>query len=267
MEGNTKEVSPVKKLASPRKLFDRAWTALKATWKTVLPLVAVIQLLAYGLSQLVQALPLPELLKTILSLFVTAAIAVPTAGVLNGTLGYLRRKPLTHACIGSMLPHAGKVICLDLWVMLCLFAWMLPGMGGMGVGALMLAIGQKAPVLGIFGGLLAIAGIVVMIALAIRAVFGYGMGRCILIDNPEVGARNALRQSKAMMHGYRWHYFKVGLPVFAGILVLGLITGALTAALPVWLDSLISTLLGTVTATMGQYTVAVMYEELRRIGR
>ncbi len=257
----------MKKIASPRKLFDHAWTALKATWKTVLPLVAVIQLLAYGLSQLVQALPLPELLKPFLSIFVTAVISVPTVGVLNGTLGYLRRKPLTHACIGSMLPHAGKVICLDLWMVLCVLAWMLPGIGGMLVGGMMMALGQKVLLLAILGSLMSIAGLAAVFVLAIYAGYGYSMGNCILIDAPASGARNILKQSKAMMHGYRWHYFKVGLPVFAGILVLGLITGALTAALPVWLSSLISTLLGTVTATMGQYTVAVMYEELRRIGR
>jgi len=257
----------MRKIAPARELFDRAWTAAKATWKIVLPLVAVIQLLAYGLSQLVQALPLPELLKPFLSIFVTAVISVPTVGVLNGTLGYLRRKPLTHACIGSMLPHAGKVICLDLWTMLCLFGWMLPGAAVMAVGGVMLVLGTDGTAIIAFGGLLLIAGMIVMIVTACRAAFSYSMSNCILIDEPAMPVRDILKRSKAMMHGYRWHYFKVGLPVFAGILVLGLITGALTASLPQWLDSLIVTVLGVATATMSQYIGPVMYEELKRIGR
>lgn len=257
----------MRKIAPARELFDRAWTAAKATWKIVLPLVAVIQVLSYGLSQLVQALPLPELLKPFLSIFVTAVISVPTVGVLNGTLGYLRRKPLTHACIGSMLPHAGKVICLDLWMGLCVLAWMLPGMGGMMVGGMLMALGQKVLLLAILGGLMSIAGLAAMFVLAIYAGYGYSMGNCILIDAPASGARNILKQSKAMMHGYRWHYFKVGLPVFLGIFVITLVIGLLSSALPAGLTSLIFLPLNVAVSALSPFTLAVMYEELKRIGR
>lgn len=256
----------MKKIASARALFDRALTAVKSTWKTVLPLTAAIQLLTYGLNQLVTALPLPEALKSLLIIGITVGISVLTVGVLNGALGYLRGKPLSYDCIGSMLPHAGKVIGLELWTFLCVIGWMLPGMSGMVVGGVMIVLGQNAPVVAILGGLLTIAG---MFALAIYAGMGYNMGNCILIDDSSAGARNILKRSKAMMNGFRWHYFKVGLPVTLAVLVLVLVvlTGLLTAALPVWLNSLISTLLGVVTATFGHYVVPVMYEELRRIGR
>lgn len=257
----------MRKIASARELYDRAWTAAKATWKIVLPLVAVIQLLAYGLSQLVQALPLPELLKSFLSLFVSVVIAVLTVGVLNGVLGYLRRKPLTHACIGSMLPHVGKVICLDLWTMLCLFGWMLPGAAVMAVGGVMLVLGTDGTAIIAFGGLLLIAGMIVMIVTACRAAFSYSMSNCILIDELAMPVRDILKRSKAMMHGYRWHYFKVGLPVFLGIFVITLVIGLLSSALPAWLTSLIFLPLNVAVSALSPFTLAVMYEELKRIGR
>lgn len=233
----------------------------------MLPLTAAIQLLTYGLNQQVKALPLPEVLKSLLTIGFAVRIAVLTVGVLNGALGYLRGKPLSYDCIGSMLPHAGKVICLELGMFLCVIVWMLPGMCGVLVGGVMIVLGQNAPVLGILGGVLTNAGMVVMFALAIYAGMGYNMGNCILIDNSSAGARNILKRSKAMMNGYRWHYFKVGLPVTLAVLVLVVLTGRLAVALPAWLNSLISTLLGVVTATFGHYVAPVMYEELRRIGR
>lgn len=255
----------MKKIASARILFDRAWTALKATWKTVLPLVAVIQLASYAVGQLAGFIPGAP--GALLSLVGTAVIMLPTVGVLSGVLGYFRGKPLTADCIGCMRSHALKIIGLYLWMMLCLFVWMLPGAAVMAVGGAMLVLGTDGTAIIAFGGLLLIAGMVVMIVPACRAAFSYSMYNCILIDEPDTPVRDILKKSRVMMHGYRWHYFKVGLLVFAGMLVLGLITGALTAALPVWLSSLISTVLGVVTGTMSQYIGPVMYEELKRIGR
>lgn len=255
----------MRKIASARELFDRAWTAAKATWKIVLPLVAVIQLASYVVGQLAGFIP--GALGTLLSFVGTAVIMVPTVGVLSGALGYFRGKPLTADCIGSMSSHALKIIGLYLWMALCIFCWMLPGAAVMTVGGVMLALGTDGTAIIAFGGLLVIAGMIVMIVLACRAAFSYSMDSCILIDEPDTPVRAILKKSRAMMHGYRWHYFKVGLPVFAVSLLLGINVGALTASLPQWLDSLIVTALGAVSATMRQYIDPVMYEELRDIGR
>ncbi len=255
----------VKKIAAPRELFSRAWTALKATWQIVLPLVAVIQVAAYAFGQLAGLIP--GMAGTLLSFVTSALIMVPTVGVLSGTLGYVRKKPLTYDCVRSMLPHAWKVICLYLWTMLCLFIWMLPGMGGMITGIMMMGIGQKLPVLGILGGLTVIAGVAAMMVLPLMAAFSYTMTNCILIDDPAMPVRDILKKSKSMMQGYRWHHFKVGLPVFAGIFAAMLLLGLLNAVLPAGLVSLLFTPLSVATSTMSQYLLPVMYEELRRIGR
>lgn len=255
----------MKKIASPKELFSRAWAALKSTWKIVLPLAVGIQLAAYVLGRLVELVPGPA--GALLSIGTSALITVPSVGVASGVLGYFRKKPLTYGCIRSMLPHAWKIILLYLWTMLCLFVWMLPGMGGIITGLMMMGIGQKLPVLGILGGLTGIAGVAAMIVLPLMAAFSYSMNNCILIDDPAMPVRDVTKKSKAMMQGYRWHYFRVGLPLFVGLFAAVLLLGILSAMLPAWLASLLFVPLSTATATLSQYIGPVMYEELRRIGR
>ena len=204
----------MRKIASARELFDRAWTAAKANWKIVLPLVAVIQVLSYGLSQLVQVLPLPELLKSFLSLFVSVVIAVLTVGVLNGVLGYLRGKPLTHACIGSMLPHAGKIIGLYLWTMLWLFIWMLPGMAAMVAGSFLPGIGQ----------VLVFAGFTASMVLCIRAGLHYALAPIALMDRPDLSVNGCIRASWQVMHTRKLEYFMLRISFVGWQLLVSLIS-------------------------------------------
>ena len=110
-------------------------------------------------------------------------------------------------------------------------------------------------------------GMIVMIVLIIRASLNYSMAQCILIDDPSTGARDALKKSKAMIRGYRWHYVKVGLPVFIIPFAAIFVIGALSAALPAWLASLISSVMTIFTGMFSYYFMPVMYEELKRIGR
>ena len=255
----------MKKIAPAKELFSRAWLNLKATWRIVLPLAALIQAAAYVFDRLIGLLP--DLAGSLLSIVGSALVMVPMTGLLSGVLGQLRRKNLTYDCIHSMLPHAWKVIGVYLWTMLCLFGWMLPGMGGMIVGGVMMVLAQKLPLLGIFGGLLMLAGMVLIVILACQAVHSYAMSNCVLIDAPDTPVRAVLKRSKEMMHGYRWHYFKVGLPVFLGIIVITLVIGGLSTALPLWLTSLLFLPLNVAVSAMSQFTLGVMYGELKRIGR
>ena len=111
------------------------------------------------------------------------------------------------------------------------------------------------------------AGIVLMLVLVIRAALNYSMSQCILIDDPSTGVRDTLKKSRAMIHGYRWHCVKVGLPVFIILFIAIFVIGAATAVLPGWLASLISTVTSVFSGVLSYYFVPVMYEELRRIGR
>ncbi|MBR6667736.1 MAG: DUF975 family protein [Clostridia bacterium] len=254
----------MKKITPAAILRARALDALKATWPTVLAGSALINLASYVLNQVLDVIPG---LGAFLSILVMALLTVPMMGLTSGVLGYYRGKPLTFDSVKAMFPHWQKVCMLYLWTMLRLFGWMLPGAAVMAVGGAMLVLGTDGTAIIAFGGLLLIAGMIVMIIPACRAAFSYSMSNCILIDDPSTGARDALNKSKAMIHGYRWHYVKVSLPVFIVLFAVIFVIGALTAALPAWLASLISSVISVFTGMLSYYFMPVMYEELKRIGR
>lgn len=258
----------MKKITLAPVLRARAWEALKATWPTVLALSCAINLVTSVLSQLVSGLAQP--VNLLLSVLITAVAMVPMLGVTQGVLGYYRGQRLTFDCIRGMFPHWRKVICFYLWEMLCIMGWISLGMIPMVISIFMLPFeleSQVSETTATIGLLLLLTGLILMLVLGFRAALNYSMANCILVDNPDVGARNALRKSKEMIRGYRWHAVKVGLPMFLAILVAAVIVGAVTAALPGWLGTLLNTAITAVSGMLSYYFLPVMYEELRRIGR
>lgn len=250
----------MKTIAPSATLRAQAWEALKATWPTVLAANALINLVSFVLNQIVSVIPVVGAFFTFL---VTAVMMVPMMGLTSGVLGYYRGKPLAQDCVTAMFPHWQKVCMLYLWMLLCSFGWGMIGAIPMVVGGVMVATESLAAI----GALLMLAGIVLMLVLMIRAALNYSMSQCILIDDPSTGARDALRKSREMIRGYRWHYVKVGLPVFIILFIAIFIIGALTAALPAWLASMISSVMAVFTGMLSYYFMPVMYEELKRIGR
>lgn len=241
-------------------LRARALEALKATWPTALTGSALINLASYVLNQVLGVIPV---LGAFLSILATALLTIPMMGLTSGVLGYYRGKPLTLDSLKAMFPHWQKVCMLYLWTMLCLVGWMLLGMLPMLIGSVMMA----SETMGALGILLMLAGLVLMLVLTFRAALDYSMSQCILIDDPSTGARDALKKSKVMIHGYRWHDVKVSLPVFIILFAAIFVIGALMAALPAWLASLISSVMAVFTGLLSYYFMPVMYEELKRIGR
>lgn len=254
----------MKKITPAAILRARALEALKATWPTALAGSALINLASYVLNQVLGVIPV---IGALFSILVMALLTVPMIGLIKGVLGYYRGKPLTLDSMKAMFPHWQKVCMLYLWTMLCLVGWMLPGVAVMAVGGAMIVLGTDGTAIIAFGSLLLIAGMIVMLVLIIRAALDYSMSNCILIDDPSTGARDALKKSKAMIRGYRWHYVKVGLPVFIIPFAAIFVIGALSAALPAWLASLISSVMTIFTGMFSYYFMPVMYEELKRIGR
>ena len=241
-------------------LRARAIDALKETWPITLAGSALINLASYVLNQVVGMIPV---IGAFLGFLVTALLMVPMMGLTKGVLGYYRGKPLTLDSLKAMFPHWQKVCLLYLWEMLCLMGWIALGMLPMLIGSVMMA----SETMGALGILLMLAGLVLMLVLAFRAALDYSMSNCILIDDPSTRARDALKKSKAMIHGYRWYDVKVNLPVFIILFAAIFVIGALTAALPVWLASLISSVMAIFTSVFSYYFLPVMYEELKRIGR
>lgn len=241
-------------------LRARAWEALKVTWPIVLAGSALINLVSFVLNQVFGVIPV---IGAFLGILVTALLMVPMMGLTKGVLDYYRGQTMTFDCVKSMFHHWQKVCLYYLWEMLCALGWVMLGAIPMFIGAVMMA-SESMEALGI---LLMLAGIVLMLVLGIRAGLDYSMAQGILMDDPSVGVRELLKKSRAMIHGYRWHYVKVSLPVFIIIFVVVFIIGVLTAALPAWLSSLFSSAISVFSGMLGYYFFPVMYEELKRIGR
>lgn len=242
------------KLPPPRELRRRAWQALKATWPTLLTLNLVINLISYLAGQLSDS--------PLLSLIASLLLSIPTMGILKGQLEHLRGTPLPSDCFASMFPNWTKVLCYELWSMLFIFLWMLPGMlvsliGGL-MGGAAIVDGPNADV-SIAGLVVLLIGIVLMLALLLRAVLNYSVSGCLLVDNPEMGGLVALAKSKALMHGNRWRFVKLNLPIF--LLNIGL-TALIDLMGDGWFTSLLSSLVSTAIAVLMAYYQPVFYRDL-----
>ena len=235
-----------------RELRRKAFSALEATWPTLLALTLAINLISYLAGQL-SGIPLLGLLASIL-------LSIPMMGVLKGKMAYLRGTPLQFDCFSSMFPHWTKVICYELWVMLFTFLWMLPGviMTFLGFAMVALAVDGSAGA-GIAALIFMYGGLVLMLVLLFRAVLNYMVSSCLLVDDPDMGGLVTLEKSKAMMRGNRWRFVKMNLPIFLLSLVLVLLVGLLGDT---WFASLLSTLVSTAIALLMSYFQPVFYRDL-----
>ena len=236
-----------------RELRPKAFSALEATWPTLLALTLAINLISYLAGQL-SGIPLLGLLASLL-------LSIPMMGVLKGKMAYLRGMPLQFDCFSSMFPHWTKVICYELWVMLFTFLWMLPGLLLAFIGGFMGGVGllDGSGDVSVAGALIALAGLVLMLVLLTRAVLNYMVSSCLLVDDPDMGGLVTLEKSKAMMRGNRWRFVKMNLPIFLLSLVLVLLVGLLGDT---WFASLLSTLVSTAIALLMSYFQPVFYRDL-----
>lgn len=249
------------KIATSAEIRSRAWSAMSATWSTVLSVTCAISLISYVVSLVTSAIPgVGELL----SLAATMFLSILTLGLVNGMLGYLRGRFITFDCIQSMLPCWKQALIFTVWMFLCIMGWMMIGFAISMVGGF---IGRLLDSSGTVSMLLALLGLIVMLVLLIRALLDYSVAQCVFVDNPNIGARNALRRSKEMMHGYRWHYVKVQFPVYLMMIAISVITSLLANVLPTLAVTLIGSILAIAPNVMMRYFEPVMYDELQRIGR
>ena len=143
---------------------------------------------------------------------------------------------------------------LSMWVSLKIFLWELPGFGAMLLGTLLVAIGSTF--FSIVGGLLMIAGYIATLVLVIRAAFSYTMSSHNYADHPEKGVFNAVEESKWMMYGTKWQYFRLTFPFMwlsLGVLIVLMTIACLGYAL--WLP--IGVILTVLAVLVG--IVAMMY--------
>ena len=95
------------KIATSAEIRSRAWSAMSATWATVLSVTCAISLISYAVSLVTSAIPgVGELLSLAAAMF----LSILTLGLVNGMLGYLRGRFITFdsalgavndRCVGS----------------------------------------------------------------------------------------------------------------------------------------------------------------------
>ena len=105
---------------------------------------------------------------------------------------------------------------LSLWVSIKTILWTIPGFLCIIVGAEVRAYGQTG-----LGSLFILAGLGVLIALAIRAALRYCMATFILSDEPDRGVRECVTLSKGLMQSRLWQCFKLGVPMILKMLGVG----------------------------------------------
>lgn len=266
------------KPASASELLNRVWSAMSATWPTMLSMTCAISLISFAASLLMTFIPAP--LNLVASIAVTLLTTVLSCGVLNGTLSYVRRGIITFDHLTSMLPHAKQMICARLWEVLFMFLWMLPGLlctfistgilifsvdsaGIIGVTSIAnsLADGGEGAVIAAF--IFLTAGVVLTLWLSMRAALNYTLATCFIVDTPHMGGIAALEKSKQAMRGNRWRFVKMSIPVFLMTLIISVISGQFAGIMNNLLLSLFTSILSVVPQVMSLYIAPVLYEEVR----
>ena len=105
-----------------------------------------------------------------------------------------------------------KAVRLNFLAGVLTFLWALPGTAVMIIGALIPATSTEIGAQ-YFGMLLMLGGYVLLIALVIRAALRYVLSTYVLAESPEKGVIACVNESKALMRGHKWQFFKLGVPV------------------------------------------------------
>lgn len=247
------------RIASARELHSRAWHATVATWPTILAITCIISLTNYVATEILTLIPVVGgLLLIAFGLLMT----VPTMGLVNGTLDYLRRGSITVGHVTSMFSFIPEVICYRLWEGLFTFLWMLPGLVLYFFGVAFYTIEAEVG-LTILASVLLLGSLILMLALGLYAGLNYAMSACLMVDQPTMGGVEALRRSKQMMRGNRWRYVKMTLPLILIMTVILFIRFLTRNMMLSAVESFLISSLNIIPGVLGQYLAPVLYEELR----
>ncbi len=146
------------------------------------------------------------------------------SGLVSGGLGLGMTAAMLKICkgeenvtVGAVFSRMGqclKMFGLSLWVGLKTIFWALPGyavmIAGVVVGTMttnVQSVEEAAPTM-----VLLIAGMVLMVALIIPAVYRYILSTYVLADEEDRSVFECVNLSKQMMKGHKWQAFKLIVP-------------------------------------------------------
>lgn len=211
------------------------------------------------------ALTRSETLIALGSFVLTVALALMEGGLMLG-LG----SALLDLCRGEQNVPASRVfsrmndclrgIGLNLWVGLKIFLWALPPYALAFV--LGLYIGMNGIVSDASYVLMMILPVLILIlvcALVIPAVLRYALSTYILVDKPETSVFDCVKQSKAMMQGYKWQLFKLPIPIFLMLLLIDLAVSVVLAVVFTLLKLPATSIVCTSIAALVSFAASMYY--------
>ena len=170
---------------------------------------------------------MPTMLGMLISSLITPAL---TLGQLNYGMKLLRGD--ADALIGTVFSRMNRILRalgLSLMVSLRTALWMLPGLGLMLLGAVVLGLGG-ADLAWLFY-LLCYSGMMAMLVLGIRAALHYSMATFAMAEEPSRGIGQSIRLSVGIMRRRKLLLFSLELSFIGYFLVLALVNGLLSALL------------------------------------
>ena len=151
---------------------------------------------------------LPLFLYLLILLYTT----VMSFGYQIWSLRVCRRQEAGYSALIDGFSMAGRVLLMELYIFGCMLCWAL-AFGTVGGLALFLLMDWLPPVLLVLLFYGAVFGITLWIS------YRYALAPFLLMDRPEAGPFAAVRESVAMMRGWKWEYFKLDFSFFGWYLL------------------------------------------------
>lgn len=197
-----------------------------------------------------------------LGLYVVSFLLSPVLmlGLTNALLRLLRGQEIEVTTVFSRMKQILKSIALTLLTVLKLLAWSVPGGAVMVVGmVLVLLLGQTWPLV------IYLAGLVLMIAMMIRAMLHYSLATTFLADDPTVSACAAIRGSVKLMRYRKMELFTLTLSVYVWMILGSMVINLFTAIFGSVIGSTLSMALQLIISVYMNTCHCAFYEGYRQI--
>lgn len=139
----------------------------------------------------------------LLNLLLTPALSILLT---HSLISAVRREEVSLAGALRMLRYSPKALLLQLWTLVRMYAWMLPGMAVMFAGLLPVMI-QPTVTAVMISLLLMLVGMVVSLVLGIRAMMHYCLAPIALAEDPSLRVNACIRASWQVMRHRKMEYF------------------------------------------------------------
>lgn len=165
----------------------------------------------------------PEMQVMVYGVMAVQLLLVPGLMLLlNGGLqDAVRGREVTLAAGLARLRHVPKALLLNLWMVLRVWAWMLPGMAAALLGALVVKIDWLFTIL-------TSGGMIVMLVLGSRAYLHYHLAPMALADQPELSLNGCIRASWSVMRNRKLERFMLYVSFAGWMLLYYMLSGMLT---------------------------------------